>query len=144
MSLFTIESNPYAQWCFERLKGRLASRPNTPDAYTLKLVQNPLIYYAVLGVKRCGVEMSTASRHREVAKTYKSFVVKGALTWLCREGGIARLPDWLTEDMLGKTTLSGELLLVSTSRRSFFYRYTVRGIKTFLLRSITYFQGRQP
>ena len=119
MSHFEIESNPYAQWCFERLKGRLAARP-TPDAYTLKLVQNPLIYYAVLGVKRCGVEMSTASRHREVAKTYKSFVVKHALTWLCREGEIDKLPDWLTEDMLGKTTLSGELLLVSTSKLFFF------------------------
>ena len=79
--------------------------------------------------------MSTASRHREVAKAYKVFVLKRALTWLCQEGEIDKLPDCLTEDMLGKTTLSGELLtLVSTSKHFFFYRYTVGGIKTIFSR----------
>lgn len=108
MTDLNLTSNPRAEWCFQRLKDRLAWKPG-PDSLTLKIVQNALIYHAVLGVKRSGVEMSTAARQREAANTYRNFVSRHALAWLAEEGGIT-VPAWLTADMLGKTTLSGEPL----------------------------------
>ena len=108
MSLLNLESNQYAEWGLKRLKGRLASKP-TPDSLTLKIIQNVLLYHAVLSIKRSGKEFSTANRHREAATSYREFVTRHAHAWLRDEGDMTNLPGWLTKEMLGKTTLSGEL-----------------------------------
>lgn len=118
MSRLELRSNPYAQWVSNRMNARLAANPSK-DSLSLKIIQNPLMYLAVLGVKRCGRELSTATRHREVANSYKNFVLEHAVDWLAGDGEITERPAWLTRDMLGKTTLSGEsnMLVSTTSER---------------------------
>ena len=89
-------------WCLERLRATAQSRPNARD---LAILQSVPLYYLSLSVKR-EVKMPSAKRHIESAKAYK-FSAKAYLAYLMEQHEF-RTPEWLTQGMMGRRTLTAK------------------------------------
>ena len=89
-------------WCLERLRATAQSRPNARD---LAIFQAVPLYYSSLSVKR-EVKMPSAKRHVESAKAYK-FSAMAYLSYLMEQHEF-RTPEWLTQGMMGRRTLTAK------------------------------------
>lgn len=98
-----LANNPEVEWVLERIKKHVSA---TPSKVVLAVIQNPAIYYACLGVKRH--ETMNSVQKKEIAtNSFKNFVVaafRGFLTEQCD----FHFPGWLTDKLMGNTTINGE------------------------------------
>lgn len=93
-------------WAMPRLSA--ACKSAKPSWANVRVIQNVAIWYCWTGIRQHG-RMSTEEKWAQGARSYRGFIVPAFLKWLKEEYDFA--PPWLTEELMGKTTLTdGETL----------------------------------
>lgn len=100
-TLFIAKNSKTVGWCLKRLQ-----RTMKRDKHHVCLLQNPAIYYAG-SFARKGHNILKHSRGEELEKCMEEVVAEGWIRYLVDEHGF-NPPAWLTLDLLGSVTISGE------------------------------------
>lgn len=103
-----LEVNDAATWVLQRLKRIVQAQGTTPSKELIEIYQSVPIYYSGISVERSGGILKRQTMVRRAPETYGAYAVPGWLEWLA-EDCLHPLPEWMTMEIMGRTSLQGEI-----------------------------------